>query len=145
MEQTLAQKWWDAISKNNQVVRENGPRDAVMGRTGGKNVCRSWSGRGWPHLRTVMQARPVWPGQEWGWVVKAEDQDRADRAPQVTASMWTLLQIKQKTGQGFRQRNEGRYSVDVFKPSLWPQGVWAKVDQTWRAEGPFRRLFHESG
>lgn len=81
----------------------------------------------------------VWLGQEWGeWLRMRTRTDwtelRRPRRACGLSSKWN-----RKLGKGLGRGTEERcYSVYVLKPSLWPQGVWAKVNQTWKAERPFR-------
>lgn len=62
------------------------------------------AGEAWRRQRTGKEARPGWPGQGWGRVGKGEDQGRSDSATGHGKHM-NFIPIKQKTRQGYRQRN----------------------------------------
>lgn len=91
-------------------------------------------GEAGPRLRGSVAGTGM--GGEWLRMRTRTDRTELRRS-QRACGLYSKWNIKLGKGLG-RGTEERRYSVYVLKPLLWPQGVWAKVDQTWKAERPFR-------
>lgn len=130
------------MRKNNQVIRENSPRDkkgACLARSGEKRMLgkvqkRISGGKAERQVRPGRRAARGWEqerGRKW-W---DRDQNRAERALQVRASMWILLWIKQNTPRGFRAAQTALFRLwSSHGSGCWWSRDWSGWGWRWRCQ-----------